>query len=871
MPTFCVDLVNGSSGYDGSTLTIPYLSKNMLVFLGAASFSGSTTGTPTTDWNERLDYHNADSDCLLYIEDYLNYGGKNTTTTVVMSASTGTKGAGLVCLTPAGATPIAFVSTSVIGEADGSVDCPAPADILDDDILLALVWMSGTAASAYTPGFPLGWEQVGTKITTGGTASVVHIFWKRCNSESGAYTITNEATGAKLGVAIAAYRNCIATGTPFIDYSTGSYTSANTSLVALATQCAIPGPLNTLIPTGIAAGDTVKVAKTDDPISIGNATWTNGSPTVTLASAKTKNLSRCENNWTAKTYITSNAYSTGSALKEGSYCLAVVPASSFTTGQACWTATDETGDMSAYNAISFWCRPSADIAANTVRIDLHSSADGTGSPVNSFTITKGLEAGRWHCLTLTPDAGGSLDSNVNSMAIYYLLDPGTVNFYIDNILAVDKDVLSLSSLLSIDGSAIPDDCYYEIKSINGTTITLDPYAYAYVNITMNWVGDTDTYETFAINDFIPFPSASYPASPTGAIFSLVNTDGTSIAPFIYEFGCNTSTEEQDGITWFDFINNYGSLVVQSFYCQISNLGITRGGYLYAASEEFTSYKNIYLTGMLYGIYSNYSAHIENYYVGGAFNMPFPSSLNGRSIYNKGKIWGVYNGELFASHFGLSIPIILNDFKFWSFGEFVESSDTYCNIEIYNSDFKAYTKIGPTGATNPTPKFYNCTFDVDSFPTFNTDFYSPWIYINYNGVENDHREYSFAGIILSETTTRHTESGISWKLSPSEKCYTYGPLRMKVGSVAVSPGATPETITANVWVYRSGTSVQARLMVEHTCGVTYPTEDYAASSAEWEQLSIEVVPTFDGVLDFYVEVYGSGSEYIYVDDFSVSQS
>jgi hypothetical protein len=458
------------------------------------------------------------------------------------------------------------------------------------------------------------------------------------------------------------------------------------------------------------------------------------------------------------------------------------------------------------------------------------------------------------------------------MAIYYLLDPGTNTLYIDNILAVDKDVLSLSSLLSIDGSAIPDDCYYAIKSINGTTITLDPYAYAYVNITMNWVGDTDTYETFAINDFIPFPSASYPASSTGAIVTLTNADGTGSALIDYKFGCNTSTEEQDGITWFDFINAYGDVNVQNDYCEVSNIGIARSGNsIDAATQKFVYFKNIYLTGGLYGFGSQYSTYVENYYLGGVYTNPFSASQYGHSRYNKGKIWGVSGSEIFGANFGSNDEIILNDFKFYGFGDLVPATGTTVRVAIYNSDFKGYSNIGPTSAANPTPIFYNCTFDVDDFPTFGTDAYPPWRYINYNGVENDHREYSYLGIILSETTTRHTASGISWKLSPSQYCTIYTPLRMKVGSVAVNPGATPETITANVWVYRSGTSVQARLIVEHTCGVTYPTEDYAASSAEWEQLSIEVVPTFDGVLDFYVEVYGSDSEYIYVDDFSVSQS
>jgi len=40
----------------------------------------------------------------------------------------------------------------------------------------------------------------------------------------------------------------------------------------------------------IAPGDTIKVAKSPDPTSIGNATWNNLSKTVTLAAALTANV-----------------------------------------------------------------------------------------------------------------------------------------------------------------------------------------------------------------------------------------------------------------------------------------------------------------------------------------------------------------------------------------------------------------------------------------------------------------------------------------------------------------------------------------------------------------------------------------------------
>ena len=43
----------------------------------------------------------------------------------------------------------------------------------------------------------------------------------------------------------------------------------------------------------IAPGDIIKIAKSQDPYSIGNATWTYNSAIVTLATAHTANIDLC--------------------------------------------------------------------------------------------------------------------------------------------------------------------------------------------------------------------------------------------------------------------------------------------------------------------------------------------------------------------------------------------------------------------------------------------------------------------------------------------------------------------------------------------------------------------------------------------------
>lgn len=79
----------------------------------------------------------------------------------------------------------------------------------------------------------------------------------------------------------------------------------------------------------IAPGDEIRIAKTADPTSIGNATWTSKSATVTLATAQTANI-YLDGAWTA---ANSGTATTTTTRKEGTN------ASSITTSATTATAT----------------------------------------------------------------------------------------------------------------------------------------------------------------------------------------------------------------------------------------------------------------------------------------------------------------------------------------------------------------------------------------------------------------------------------------------------------------------------------------------------------------------------------------------------
>lgn len=138
-----------------------------------------------------------------------------------------------------------------------------------------------------------------------------------------------------------------------------------------------------------------------------------------------------------------------------------------------------------------------------------------------------------------------------------------------------------------------------------------------------------------------------------------------------------------------------------------------------------------------------------------------------------------------------------------------------------------------------------------------------------------KSFSRGGTILSDTTTRHTASGYSWKMTPAlaaMKMVLPGPSqfdtfkRAAVANVAV-------TVTAYVQKDGSYNGNAPRLVVIGgvTPGIASDvTAALTVASGNWEQLSVVVTPTADGVIEWYVDCDGTAGN-IYVDDMAVSQT
>lgn len=387
----------------------------------------------------------------------------------------------------------------------------------------------------------------------------------------------------------------------------------------------------------VQAGDVIRVMSSPDPTSLGiNATWTQDSKTVTLASALTANITDCETAWTAATNVTATADT--AQFKENAKSAKFVTAAGFTTGLMAYF--NVTADLSAYQQVSFWVYTPTSITiadGATLSLRLCTSANGVyGAGSQTIAIPAVPSPSRW--IAVTVDFGGALTSNLNSIAIYADKTWASKTVQIDNILAckasASADSLSLTSLVGkinnlswvastgypansirrptqpnrngycykvtaggggnsggseptwpmelgetvVDGDLTwtcydLEDTWYPIQSINSTTVMIDNNNVTLANAGKGYSGDTETVTTYK-REPIALPMITVATNAHNTI----NEAGAAENPTTYSGGWNrTDMTTQTGETWMSAQNGYGyGLSLGSLTnLRVNNFGFTK--------------------------------------------------------------------------------------------------------------------------------------------------------------------------------------------------------------------------------------------------------------------------------------------------------
>lgn len=616
----------------------------------------------------------------------------------------------------------------------------------------------------------------------------------------------------------------------------------------------------------------------------GNANYTSGGTAqritpkcVLLPSAQTQAIADGEST-TAWTSAAGTATRVGIATdaKFGDGCIQVALSAGPATNtlQAYYTLP-ATLNLSAYQRITFWIKPSVTTGATNWRVCLCSDTLGQ-TPVEDFAvpaITQGSTA-NWVPISITKTVGGvptNLSSSVKSIAVYTGATTATAssNIRLDNIQATTTTGINLQSLISRNsaekGGTEP---WYCIQGIYGTIVLLD----AGTNTlsgggpVYGGFGSTGTVSTY-IRETIKLTMVSTISST----IQQWNAGGTLSG------GWNISSGLQDGETILDGQNGYGYVLLDGSRTDsrtMSYIGAVRGYYgLYLLSAGRLTVDNCRVAGN-----SSPGIALSSCYLTTVSN----TCSAGNSIY------GIYvsgggNQQLITSCLSTGSPNPLYTTQTTSltlsscyltqgssFGINAGSTSGFALIDCVTSG----NQLVMSTAWLPASYGRNCTFNETSLVAFSANFNGVFPVHNLNGVLGNHYVFMEGGSANAQTSTVHTAGGVAWKMTLSATNRdSLSPLSLPLARVACAANVA---VTVSAWVKKDAASNNVAALVcrgGQIAGVTNNVITLAADSTDWQPVSITFTPSEAGVVQiegwFYYTSSTTGSAYF--DDISITQA
>lgn len=614
----------------------------------------------------------------------------------------------------------------------------------------------------------------------------------------------------------------------------------------------------------IAPGDEIRIIASKTPGSVGTATWTDGSSTVVLDAAKNATIDNCDTNWTGSTNVTSSNNTT-TARKEGTQAISLAIAGAFTTGKIAYRTLPAPLDLSAYEAISFWFSQSANIAASTLRIDLCSDSSGD-TPVDSFTIDFAT-ANSGVVKPILLNKGSALGSAIASIAIVALLDPGTVTVTLDNIIACKAlsaaDHLSHVCLIGKKTSGEPE--WYPIRSIDGVNIVLGGNGANGSTSSRPYKGTTENVGTYHL----------LPLRPRWSLTQRrLQDDGTESSPIQYSGGWDrTAMSTQSGETWISMENDQAEAVASVGGSGKDHVKIgPKIGIAHCSNSGIWVANNTIGTIIdLLGVVSCPSA----------VACEIAGAVTGYADWSFGNIVA-YSGDAFPSTAQLTGCFLKLRARRICMGENANNTTIFfatqfarergdADIRFDKVDNLAGKVLGSSGSfhghvwigeiANVSAVFGTvtgmlfldgATLDGSTLLSAQPTARADGVHLsNVGGDPLDHRTYKRNVSLVTATDQRHTESGVSWKVQPTDSgLYTQkSPFTFPLARLACK---ADETVVVSVWVRRTNTALNMGLMVREgvLLGVVEDVDWASGSEDTWEQLSISFTPTTDGVVEIY---------------------
>jgi len=581
----------------------------------------------------------------------------------------------------------------------------------------------------------------------------------------------------------------------------------------------------------IQPGDKFKISKTADPVSFGiNATWTDGSKAVTLASALSKKVEDAVTGWTPSANISTG---TNTSRKLGATAITINPAAGFTTGKMVYKAIAGGGtqDFSAYTHINFWLRPFTAVAlpAGTYQIRLCSDATGD-TAVNTFNIPLIQASISWQPVSI--DLGGAMSANVQSVAIWAIADPGTTVFSINNIYASGAE-LSLKNLIGKN-----NEVFYSIQSVDNLTVNLDSNSTTAAG--QGYSGATST-ETLYYR--VPLT-----VDLTATYATMSEAGNSTIQKNHYEGGWNTGSDTLDGLTVIsNSVVGVGTGMAFASYTKLSNFVFAK--FSTSALSAFTEMDGVVFTSgasfVVTGVTDSYFKNMK--YLNNSAN----SNLQGSITYENCEFRNNTQSGSLAS-----------------------SGNKFLNCTFANNATAGLTMGAMYRTGEGSALLRNCLIENTTEVSAGTGVTGIMWSFDHDNTAGNHWGWTGGATINWQTTVKNTGAVGSWRVSISNSVRTIlQPVYFKLAEVAV---AASSLVTVTVSVKKDhATNIGAAIYVEDAIfnlnGVVASTTTKANDTA-WEELTLTFTPTEAGIVPIFASAYYvAGNSDAYFGPITVTQA
>lgn len=624
----------------------------------------------------------------------------------------------------------------------------------------------------------------------------------------------------------------------------------------------------------IAPGDTIRIMASADPVSPGNATWTDNSGTVTWAAAKNAIIDNCDTAWTAAANVTATATTNR---KEGSNAANIAPATAFTTGKMAYITLGAPLDLSTFEQVSLWLySASTSHAAGVLQLKLCSDTTGD-TAVETFNLPA-MTAAQWRAVVL--NKGAALSSGINSVALYAASDPGTSVIRLDNIVAckaaASADCVTHAHCVGKNTGGEPE--WYPIYSIGASAVILGGNRVCQVgnanDDAMPYRGTTETVATYTL--------LGVDTQLQSATDRTTQDNGSEGSVIHYSGGWNrTDMSTQTGATYLNgfWYSNQG-LISANRWQRFSKLGFLNFAgvttNVSAGSNLIELEQAVGCTALSAGTLSadgdTFFSFTQAQGMNGNFSAT-PGTNRGRYVFRGTRIHGSTGGAT-QSVIDLSDPC-------WTLD--IAKIDNARGYGVRDAAVGVLAKLRGTTFANigvadvRLANRQSRIFLEDTSANLTISNASAWsglVHTTREGSATAHRTVSQYWSASSETSVRHTASGIAWKIQPTSTTAvtSYNRAEIPVAKIACNASAL---VTVKMWVRRSNTGIAAGIRVYGNTlpGIGNADIDTAMTAAAdtWEELTLTFTPTVAGVVEIMGYAYGGTTYTAYFDDLTVTQA